>query len=90
MPVCLIPIPQVIPVGLISDPLCNNKKSHFGKGPLKKKQKTKDQKKNQAKSDRPTFLFFFKVPLLSAMRVGCGHATAYGHLQLAAGSSFTS
>jgi hypothetical protein len=49
------------------------------KGPLKKKQKKQGPTKNLAKSG-----------LLGAMRVGCGHATAYGHPQLAAGSFFTS
>jgi hypothetical protein len=65
-------------------------------GPPKKRKRKQARKKNLAKSDRPTFPFFplffsfFSVPLLGAMRVGCGHATADGHPQLAAGSSFAS
>jgi hypothetical protein len=52
-------------------------KAAKGRGASKKKEKeNKHEKKNLAKSDRPFFFFFFQVPLLSAMRVGCGHATA--------------
>jgi hypothetical protein len=57
-------------------------------GPPKQKQKNKDQQKSRQKAtDRLPFLFYF---ILGAPCVGCGHATAYGHPQLAVGSSFTS
>jgi hypothetical protein len=56
-----------------------------GEGPPKKKKK--HGKKIWRKATDRLFLFFF---YLSAMRVGCGHATADGHPQLAAGSPFAS
>jgi hypothetical protein len=58
--------------------------------PKKKKKKTSTKKRIWRKATDRLFFSFFQVPLLSAMRVGCGHATADGHPQLAAGSSFAS
>jgi len=68
--------------------------SHWGnagKGPPKKKKKKTRDKKTTPKNNRPTFLFFFffRCPLRRLWAV-CGHATACGHPQLAAVSSFTS
>jgi hypothetical protein len=56
----------------------------------KKTKKNKGQKSNPKK--QPTdflFFFFFRCPLRRLWAV-CGHATACGHPQLAAVSSFTS
>jgi hypothetical protein len=62
------------------------------KGPPKKKKKKNKQQKNNPKkqpTDFPSFFFFFRCPLRRLWAV-CGHATACGHPQLAAVSSFTS
>jgi hypothetical protein len=86
-----------VPTYLIYHQIYDIRRFHsffFGapKGPPKKKKKKTTTKKKiwRKATDRLFLFFFFKVPLLSAMRVGCGHATADGHPQLAAGSFFAS
>jgi hypothetical protein len=61
------------------------------KGPSKKSKRKQGTKNNPGKKQPTDFPFiFFFFCRLSPMRVGCGHATACGHPQLAVGSSFTS
>jgi hypothetical protein len=60
------------------------------RGLQKKRKRKQGTKKQSQKNNRPTFFFFFfRCPLRRLWAV-CGHATACGHPQLAAVSSFMS
>jgi hypothetical protein len=63
------------------------KSSTCFEGPPKKKKKENKDQKNNPKKQPTDFPFLF---VKGAPCVGCGHATACGHPQLAAGSSFAS